>query len=826
MSESELVFRHKLGIPDDAERVLVFGESSHWDPNWLRTSEQYYRHFVEHNLDFALEALAREPRRIYSVECMFFLRLYWERRPDQRERVRELVNEGRLRLTSSGVTTADTLLPSSESILRDLLAGQEWLRRNGMTQEPTLAYFVDSFGCTPALPSLLRAAGFDRAALSRIDGVHFPGATLEPASHYPLRGSSAARLLQIEKSVDLVWRDMNGAEVLTHWNAFTYGQGDLLAHLGIGRVYLVPMAVSFRSERHIARRVQQYVRQLEPYSRTPYLFCPIGYDFVAPIQDLVGLLDRYNRVRYPSTGVWVVNAGLDDYLSLVDYHRQYLPVVELDPNPYWTGFYTSRPALKQQCRLLVDRLLLAEQLATLSSCSNDGSEIVEELEPAWWDAVTANHHDFITGTSPDIVVEAEQRPWLARSTEIVEKVITRLANRIPATELPQATATRELPGWSRQGDRLLIESPSYVVEMSEEAGGDIVRAWEPGLAGQPRRPQGEAWLVDLSNELISYSGTGGLWRMGHEFRGGRFRVGQRASHEHVPLQVRELPDRLQVTCAIDFDGEIIRRTLWFQHDSPLIYGRVEGRAARRRTLSLLFATDVVTDQLAMGQPGGVVVRPWHRIYSPTFWPVQEFVHINHPVENRGLALFFRGPTAVAYHEDGRLEVVALRNATREWAYRFIPLLANMASGYERLPYAFDYALLPTAGGDWQANRLDRLAQDLAAGPWREGNRAGLYAYTASKVRVEGLDESQPGVAVMAAKPASRGKGLIVRFYAHAVPADRLAISLVDCSITAAFRCDARERDLEPLPMQDGRVVMTMRGTVATLRLLVAAQQGG
>lgn len=33
--------RRRLGIPDDARRVLVFTESSHWDPDWMLTSEQY-----------------------------------------------------------------------------------------------------------------------------------------------------------------------------------------------------------------------------------------------------------------------------------------------------------------------------------------------------------------------------------------------------------------------------------------------------------------------------------------------------------------------------------------------------------------------------------------------------------------------------------------------------------------------------------------------------------------------------------------------------------------------------------------------------------------
>jgi len=284
VSESkEFEIRKKLCIPAEAKQVLIFAESSHWDPNWLYTSDEYYRRFVEHNLDQALAALLAEPRRVSSVECVFFLQMYWVRKPEMHDQIRNLINERRLRLTSSGVTTADTLLPTSEAILRDLLIGQEWLRRNGMTSEPRLAYFTDSFGCSPALPSLLQAAGFDRTAITRIDGMYFRGAEFELARNFPRPGSSAARLLQDERTLDFYWQDMNAARVLCHWNAFTYGHGDMLAYRGLSRTYIFRTALLDRSEGNITRRIHKYRNELAPYSHTPYLFCPIGFDFVEPI---------------------------------------------------------------------------------------------------------------------------------------------------------------------------------------------------------------------------------------------------------------------------------------------------------------------------------------------------------------------------------------------------------------------------------------------------------------------------------------------------------------------------------------------------------------
>src|SRR4030042_58583 len=241
--EHEKSLRRRLVIPNEKKQFIVFAESSHWDPSWMRTSGEYFQRFVGANLDHALIELAKEPRRVYSIECIFFLRMYWERRPENQDAIRRLVNEGRLRLTSSGVTTADTLLPDAEAILRDLLIGQEWLRSNGMTQEPLLAYFTDSFGHSPALPSLLKAAGFSMAAVTRIDGMLSPS-----SSHgllcrrFPLPQSSAAMLMKEKRSLDFIWRGADGAEVLCHWNTYTYSQGALLARRGTARANGVPNA--------------------------------------------------------------------------------------------------------------------------------------------------------------------------------------------------------------------------------------------------------------------------------------------------------------------------------------------------------------------------------------------------------------------------------------------------------------------------------------------------------------------------------------------------------------------------------------------------------
>jgi hypothetical protein len=805
---NERDLRRSLGIPADAQRVLVFGETSHWDPNWLFTSEEYYSRFVQKQLDQAISGLLDEPRRIYSIECMFFLRMYWDRNPQQHEIIRDLVNKRRLRLTSSGVITADTLLPGTEAIVRDLLLGQEWLRQHGMHQEPKLAYFSDSFGASPALPSLLNAAGFDQTAITRVDGMYFLGFRRGDTAKHPRSGSSAEHLLKKERTLDFVWRDRMGGEVLCHWTAFGYGHGDLLAHRGISRIYRFPLAIPYRSERHVTRRINRFIAQLEPYSPTPYLFCPIGYDFVPPIPDLLSLLDRYNERRYPATGTWVVNAGLDDYLDLVSNYRDQLPVIELDPNPYWTGFYSARPALKKRCHELVDELLLAEELSSLPGNADAAEQLAEDLEPAWWTASVASHHDFITGTSPDRIVYEEQFPWLEAALRVSSDKIEQLAPDVPAEACRPGNA--DLPRWSKEDGRLRVETPHYVVVLDESAGGSIVRAEEPG--------SGVPLLEGLSNDLVNYKDSGGLWRMGHEFPGGIWAPRDQTSKHRAELAISARDGGLEVSWVNTFGNRQIERAMWFEAGSPIIYFMLRGRAPRRRTVTVRFATGLAAQRLTMDMPGGVVSRAREKIFDPTFWPFQRFLHVRDSGGGRGLALYQDLPGAAALAQDGTLQTVAFRNAPRERAYHLLPLTGHPAKGYTRDAFTFVYAIEFTPGGDWIENRLPEKAYVEMTSPWDDPDVACLRQLAGRHL---GLD--RPDVWVMASKPAGRGNGRIIRLYTFTALDQTVALTDTHQQVKEAYLCDVRERDIQPLHVQDGTVHVPLAGTITSVRLIAPPQ---
>jgi len=814
VAESEAEIRARLGVPAGAERVMVVTESSHWDPNWLLTSKEYFRLCVRRSLDHAIDALLAEPRRVYSLECAFFPDMYLRHRRTRQGAFRDLVNEGRLRFTGSGVTTPDTLLPEDEILLRDLLIGQQWLRSRGMTQEPRVLYLPDSFGHSPGVPSLLAAAGVPYATVCRIDGMRFPGEDMESASHYPRAGSSAELLLDVG-TADFVWRGPDGSEALTHWQPYTYGHGDMIASGGLSRALGLPVAWPDRRESHVTGRIDRYIDQLSKVGRTPYLLLAIGFDFVQPVPRLVELLDRWNDTQYQRTGVWLVNAGLDDYLDLVSHHRDELPMLELDPNPYWMGFYASRPVVKAACRDLGRRLIAADnEQARILVAEQDPTALVSGLvserhAAAWWTAVTSNHHDYITGTSPDRVAHGEQMGWLR----------TALAATAPADTPGGVTpppggrsGERDTDGpqrWSRTGTRVTVTTDALTAVFDERRGGALVSLIDGSGAERLDGP---------SLELRSYAESGGLWRMGHEFQGGRWARRDATSQHRGEVSVADDTDRIRVAIQATLEGRPATIVVELGADDPTLLVRTTVTAPNRRTVTLAVQQRSPIESLAMHQPGCMVTRPLQRWYSPTFWPLHSFAAaLPIPADEESLpALVLATGVSTALHAaaSGAVETVVARTAVKELAYGIVPVLAP-AWG----------RTWGTQTGDLALRWIDEPRQAVVIEAGRDLAR--LVDRAAGRLPPWWLVETdEPLVEVTTVKAAHRGHGVIVRLrhWGPMGPPRPVRLTLAagtGAAIAEAWQADSLERDLAPLIVEGGVALLAIGQHLTTVRLAVS-----
>jgi len=426
--KSETDLRQFLGIPAAAEKVVIFSQSVHIDLDWQMTHQQYYDTWLEKVFLKAFELLKGDPRYSYSLGEMYELKFFLNDHPELAQPAGDYVREGRLRIVGGGISSPDTLLPTGEALVRDWLLGNRYVR-NTFGIRPVTAWQPDSFGHSPSLPAILAALGYEAVSFARVDGnetnTRFQGL------QNPLPGSTAEKLRN-DKAIDFVWEADDGSEVLVHWMPNSYGQGDSIDTRGtislpggMGAVYSDPEDTN--------AQIQKYIDALEPISPTNYLFVPVGTDFQPPKPGLPDYLEAWNRDRYPDTGVYAVQATFEDYIRLVGFHRDELQHFQLDPNPYFMGFYASRPALKEMHRKLTYRLAAMEKLALVGQ-----KEAIaypeDELKALWQTVGFANHHDFITGTAPDSVYQGEQIPMLEKalteSGTVLDQVLASLGQNI------------------------------------------------------------------------------------------------------------------------------------------------------------------------------------------------------------------------------------------------------------------------------------------------------------------------------------------------------------------------------------------------------------
>ncbi|HEX2250167.1 MAG TPA: glycoside hydrolase family 38 C-terminal domain-containing protein [Gemmatimonadales bacterium] len=124
---------------------------THWDREWYLPQSIFLARLVR-TLDDLLIRLDAEPELTFLLDGQTVLvEDYLRVRPEREARVSELVRAGRLQV-GPWYVLADELIPSGESLIRNLLAGQSDARRLGGRTD--VLYSPDAFGHPASLPQL------------------------------------------------------------------------------------------------------------------------------------------------------------------------------------------------------------------------------------------------------------------------------------------------------------------------------------------------------------------------------------------------------------------------------------------------------------------------------------------------------------------------------------------------------------------------------------------------------------------------------------------------------------------------------------------------
>ncbi len=431
---------------------------THWDREWYSTFQQYRMRLVR-MIDRLLDLLECTPEFRYFVfdGQTIVLEDYLEIRPENRERLRNLIQAGRLEI-GPWYVLPDEFLVSGEALIRNLMAGQRvGLPFGGVMK---VGYSPDSFGHVAQLPQILRGFQIDNFIFTRGMGDE-----------------------QDELGTEFLWVAPDGSRVLAVNQFKTYCNGNQIGfESGPESAAEMPrfdLVVDF-----FKQEAQALGAVAKPGTDdTRHLLINNGCDHQEPQADLPRILAYANSVLTDSqvehtTFSRFVHTLRRAGLSLADWSGEIHAGKRHD---VLAGVLSTRVYLKQQndaCENLLSRQ--AEPLGVLAGQLTGAESFAGFLQQAWKSLLKNHPHDSICGCSIDQV----HRDMLPRFEEA--RQIGRLA---------LASSLDVLAG------RVKHESAPTVIAVNTLAfaRSAVVRSI---VLVPPQRPAKEMTLVDAAGEVV------------------------------------------------------------------------------------------------------------------------------------------------------------------------------------------------------------------------------------------------------------------------------------------------------------------------------------
>ncbi|KAK7311284.1 hypothetical protein RJT34_09318 [Clitoria ternatea] len=383
-------------VPDKVNVHLV--PHSHDDVGWLKTVDQYYvgannsirGACVQNVLDSVISALLEDKnRKFIYVEMAFFQRWWRQQSQAKKIRVKELVNSGQLEFINGGMCMHDEATPHYIDLIDQTTLGHQFIKEE-FGKVPRVGWQIDPFGHSAVQAYLLGAElGFDSLFFARID--------------YQDR---AKRLK--EKTLEIIWQGSrslgSSSQIFTgifprHYDppdGFTFEINDVSDPIQ-DDILLFDYNVEERVNDFVSAALAQ-----ANVTKTNHIMWTMGTDFRyqyanswfrqmdkfihyvnqdGRVNALYSTPSIYTDAKYAANEHWPLK--IDDFFPYADH-----------PNAYWTGYFTSRPALKGYVRVMSGYYQAARQLEYFIG-KNESGPNTDALADA---LAIAQHHDAVSGT--------------------------------------------------------------------------------------------------------------------------------------------------------------------------------------------------------------------------------------------------------------------------------------------------------------------------------------------------------------------------------------------------------------------------------------------
>lgn len=727
----------------DAPVVHCVGHT-HIDVAWLwslaQTREKAQRSFAT-----VLRLMEQYPEYIFMSSQPQLYQYVKEDAPELYAQIKERVREGRWEVEGAMWLEADCNLPSGESLVRQILHGKQFMRREFGVESRTL-WLPDVFGYSAALPQILQKSGVDRFFTTKISWNETNKLPYDMFLWQGIDGTEVftcfgtARDLPRPDESDTCTTYVGNTEprqVLGTWERFQQKEytGHTLLTFGFGDGGGGPTPHHLEVQRRMSAGLPGMPRT--EIGTTGEYFAQVERDFQARAE---------TSGRVPR---WVGELYLE-------FHR---------------GTYTSIAKNKRSNRKSELLYQKAETLNVLSSvlCRTDYPR--EELYGGWQAILLNQFHDIIPGSSIHEVYEECDRQYakiLSDGNRMAGDALGALAARVPGEgylvynplgfarsgladcggrlcwveDVPamgwKTVVPREAPSKTAAGERRL-ENECFRLELDEA--GEISSLLDKRAGRELCRP-GE--VLNALQVFEDFPRDYDAWEISAYYKEKMWPVNQ-----VVSLEVVDGCARRGIKIVKAYGASEIVQTIWMYDHSPRIDFETEVEwHQRHQLLKAVFPLDLHTTQAAYEIQFGHVFRPTH---SNTSWDAARFEVCAHKwadLSENGYGVSLLNDCKYGYSaEGGTLTLSLLKSAVYPDP--------EADQGH----HAFTYSLLPHLGTFQESGTIREgycLNQPLMTAPLSGGQ--GLPPVF-SLVRCD-----QPNIVIDTVKRAEDGEDVILRFY--------------------------------------------------------------
>jgi len=455
---SVLVFFGLSGPVADKLNVHIVSHT-HDDVGWLKTVDQYFYGAnnsiqiagVQYILDSVVLALEDNPdRKFIYVESAFFKR-WWDEQSDfMKSKVKSFVQNGQFEFINGGWCMHDEAAPNYVDMIDQTTLGHQFLLKEfGVV--PSIGWQIDPFGHSATQASLYALMGMNAWFFGRIDWQDRLVREKHKTCEVIMRGSPS-----LGEESDIFTGVMRGYGPPSgfYWGEYSHDPPIM------DDIRLEDYNVDERVEWFVNRSLDQAAVYL-----TNNIMFTMGTDFnyenantwFKNLDKIIDYVNKDGRVNvFYSTPSIYLKAKYDAGITWPTKDDDWFPYADWI-HAYWTGYFTSRPALKRYVRSSSNYLQICRQLELQSS-----AQLSSNSETLWEAMSVAQHHDAVSGTSKQHVAN-DYAKRLSIGSETCKKVIDAVLSQLVAPSLEMKWYECQLLNQSECGATTDGGSAAFVV---------------------------------------------------------------------------------------------------------------------------------------------------------------------------------------------------------------------------------------------------------------------------------------------------------------------------------------------------------------------------